>query len=241
MVEELDRLIYQGLEVNFRRKTSDLDTIVEVLINEGYANEKLAFDVEPNEVWLDLGANIGAFALYCKRKGAVAHCFEMDHDCFLILKRNVPDFHCVEGAVVARSDTETIPYYVSKNPLNQWRGTVVHTDRSKMEDEARHRAKVLLAPGCFASAYDGVKMDIEGAEMDILDQWALPKCNKLVLEYHTCIDSSMENLKRRLNEVRKYFRDVFHDPVFDPVFKRGDAHFAPEFDTLIFAKERVDK
>lgn len=81
-----------GITAHYRPHTSDERVLREVITKAAYRRTTLGFDVRPGEVWLDLGANIGAFALYCKTKRATAVCYEPDPDCFELLSLNVPEF-----------------------------------------------------------------------------------------------------------------------------------------------------
>jgi hypothetical protein len=77
--------------------------------------------------------------------------------------------------------------------------------------------------------FDGVKMDIEGSEFGLIDNWFLPRCQKLVLEYHTSRDASFENLQRRLEVLESHFKNVKRPACFET--GKG---FPPRFDQKIF-------
>jgi FkbM family methyltransferase len=164
------------------------------------------FDVEKGETWLDLGANIGAFALYAFTRGAsMVTCYEPDADNFALLLENLRQtpYKAIQAAVTASPDT-ALPAFRAKAEGKHSRVTVV---------AQRHMIDNGTVPNVHGAElrdqhFDGVKMDIEGSEAGLLDHNCLPVCNKLVLEYHTSRDTSAANLKRRLEYLHDRFQRV---------------------------------
>ena len=219
-------------KLHFRPGSSDERVLEEVLERRIYRRRKMNFDVESGELWLDLGANIGAFALYCASREAEAVCYEPEPDCFQLLRRNVPNFECVESAVT-NIKAETIPFWTSRRKLDHYRGTTVPTPA--MSKRAARMLRNTHA-GIFSGRhFDGVKMDIEGSEGGIIDDDLIPECEKLVLEYHLSRDPSMDNLARRLSILRRRFEHVQYPPEFDRLIAKGkDAKTF--FDRMIFCR-----
>lgn len=188
--------------------TSDEHALREVLTEHCYSNHSIGFDVKEDEIWLDLGANIGAFAVYCDMKGAVADCYEPDRECFDVLMKNVSQDRCkfclFNTAVTASTDTE-LQFFSSSNPDNRYRGTIHEVIGYQPQEKVRNMYAGVLLDGID---FDGIKMDIEGSEFGIIDNWLLPKCNKLVLEYHTSRDPSVDNLRRRVEVLKEHFENV---------------------------------
>jgi FkbM family methyltransferase len=219
-----------GICANFRLGTSDERVLNEVLFVSPYRMRALNFYVEPLERWLDLGANIGAFALYCKSRGAFAECYEPDPGCFEILQQNAEGFPCYQTAVTASEEPE-IPFWGSKSPDDHHRYTA-----SPRKMSPRHRLGVLpnlCGEFLLDQKFDGVKMDIEGSEGGLLDAGYLPECRKLVLEYHLWRDPSMENLRRRIDYLKSIFMKVHYPPEFDRMmasYKEAQAYY----DRLIY-------
>jgi hypothetical protein len=65
---------------------------------------------------------------------------------------------------------------------------------------------------------DGVKIDIEGAEIDILESvtykdWASWSTKKLVFEYSFDIDNSIPRFLNIIDNLRKYFTTVYYTKV----------------------------
>lgn len=236
--------------------SSDEQALEEVLVKKAYRRIRSGFDVMPGEQWIDLGANIGSFAMYCASRGAaMVSCFEPEPECFKILMKNIEAnrklaekksglsssrgrlslYNAYNTAVTAQRG-DIIHFKKSANPQNHYRGTTLSNAPGNYIEcppvKNLYAGKLLEM---FPGGVDGIKMDIEGSEARILDEWLLPITTKLVLEYHTSRDSDVGNLADRLEEIREHFNYVKYPKVFDDVIKRGDDHYRPRFDSLIFA------
>ena len=226
----VQKRLASGLSAYYRQGSTDELVLHEVLDNRIYRRAKMGFDVESGENWLDLGANIGAFALYCKLRGATAECYEPDPDCFALLGKNVPDFTLHNVAVTA-STADRIPFWKGRSSKDFYRATACGN-----RFLPRHPSGLLsnrhggFLVGC---SFDGVKMDIEGSEGALLDQGLLPRCRKLCVEYHLSRDDSAVNLQRRLDLLRLRFRTVKYPPYFDHMIALGRP-FRTFHDRVIF-------
>ena len=206
-----------------RPGTSDEDAMRDVLIDRCYGDV-----VEPHERWLDLGANVGAFAIYAARWGASEiDCYEPDPDCFRVLEMNTANrlrrtrvtLH--QTAVTAARD-QALPFWKSKNPENHWRATAAPTD-----GYIEHPAGPLPnRHGEFLRSldYDGVKIDIEGSEFGLIEQGFLPRCRKLVIEYHLSRQGrDLVRCRGHISQLLETFRTVTVSRSFwtggvDPIF-----------------------
>lgn len=209
----------QGQKIFFREGTSDENIIREVIEKRTYRRAMIGFDVEPGEKWLDLGGNIGAFAFYCHLKGARCDSYEPHPDCFRLLKMNSrwKGFSKHQSAI-SGSREPYLKLWSPKKEEQRSRGTIV--GRVGLCKES------ITIPNTYAGellskTYDGVKIDIEGAEFDLIDRWLIPDCKKLCLEYHTSRDQSMLNLKRRLRIIQSRFSVVNYPPELDKIMKLG--------------------
>jgi FkbM family methyltransferase len=219
--------VIEGIEAHYRPGTSDENALKEVIEGHCYRRKTANFDVESGESWLDLGGNIGSFALYCQTRKAIADCYEPDSECFQILEMNAGPCQCFNFAVTAE-DSPRINFFSSKDKTNCYRGTILE------------RASLLavgtvpnLYAGHIRKKYDGIKMDIEGSEFGLIDNKLIPACDKLVMEYHSSRDSSFVNLKRRLALLREIFKHVQYPPEFDRKIAAKD-NSKTFFDRLIF-------
>lgn len=219
MVELKTRKI-QGRDVYYRPGTTDEKVLREVIDSRCYRRASVGFDVFAGEHWLDLGANIGAFALYCHINGATCDSYEPEAACFSLMKRNLQgltgfrQFNCA----VTHSRKRKLTLWKSSIESNHYRGTVVgRRGTCKIPSEVDN----LCIRSLFKEHYDGVKMDIEGAEFEILDRYLIPQCCKFCMEYHTSRDSDMSRLKRRIDWLKERFDVVNYVPEVDNVMKLG--------------------
>lgn len=214
----------------YRPDSSDEYCLREVIDHHAYRRTRDHFDVEPDELWLDLGANIGAFAIYCALRGAVAHCYEPEPDCYQLLLANIPwstsaGWRAYDEAVTS-SSADTLTFYGAnfafrgaRQGANFTRATVhplkTHPELGTFKNV--HGMEIMRRH----PEYDGIKMDIEGSEMGLLDNFLLPYAEKLVLEYHTTRDQSMANFARRLEILRDHYEHVVYMKSIDTMIAKG--------------------
>lgn len=243
----MKRVEFGGVPMWVRPESSDRAVCEEVLGRRVYRRLRIRFDVEAGERWLDLGANVGAFAAYCDlRKAAGVVCFEPDEDCFAVLTRNVADLPDrvtnVETfqAAVTTSDRECVDFYPNRKTKGRFSPKLVYQRGSTLSYGVSREEPPVTVRNFRAAelgAYDGVKMDVEGAELAIIDGGLIPKCEKLVLEYHATRDKSRENLRRRLGVLKELFRVVSYPEELDRLAAAGGTG-RTFFDRLIFCKGR---
>ena len=104
--------------------------------------------------------------------------------------------------MVADSETREIPLYLAKSEWN-------HTTLRKV----RGRKRVIVPAISFKKAIEGcdcVKMDIEGAELPILDQCDFSGLKKMVVAYHVNYAPDLDELLRRIERLKTFFQKVQH-------------------------------
>lgn len=182
-----------GIKFYHREGFSDLKTFKEVIGNKVY--EKKGMTIEQNEKWMDCGGNVGAFTLLSCSKGAEVTVYEPDpYNCEMIeknLKLNGFKANIKEVALVHNDVKELILFIGNNN--NVWRNSIVKKWNNKgikvkcinFDEEAK--------------SFDCCKMDIEGAEMLILEN-TKKVFSKLVYEWSFDID---DNLSRFWNIIEK--------------------------------------
>lgn len=213
----VEQEIVSGQKVSYRPGASDERVINEVVVRAAYRRKRIGFDVQRGERWLDLGANIGAFAIYCLTRGALAEdCYEPDDACFDLLERNARGSNCHHLAVTNQKQME-LPFWKGRDAKDFYRQTAIPS-RGLPE-----HGKLANIHGRFLKnlKYDGVKMDIEGSEGGLIDEWLLPSCEKLCMEYHLSRDPSIKNLERRIYMLQSHFQNVNYPPEFDRLIASG--------------------
>jgi len=146
------------------------------------AASRAAFDARvarlgPGDICLDLGANIGEFTQILARTGATVHAYEPDPETFATLRANVGRAANVvlhQKAVGARPGTvqlrRTLAY--AEDRARQSQASSVYFDAPETfggatiaVEQVGFREVLAALPKPAAL----IKMDIEGAEFDILD------------------------------------------------------------------------
>jgi FkbM family methyltransferase len=183
---------WRGRAVHYRPGSSDLEVVYKILLKGGRKAEYwVPESAAPRVIW-DIGANIGAAALYFSARfpGAEIHCFEPIRENFAVLERNVAPHASIRAhraALGAKSGELEI--HASADPRN-FGGYSFHYDGAAAVPVER---VPMLTPqqavaALGAPAPDFIKIDVEGAEYDILTAFApelLGRVRWLVGELHS--------------------------------------------------------
>ena len=176
-----------GIKFYHRPGFSDLKTFEEVIGRKTYL--KRGLKILSGEKWMDCGGNVGAFALLACSLGAEVTVYEPDPFNVDMIKRNLRlnGFDAtVKQAALVHDDRKSVTLFIGNNS-QVWRNSIVRKWNDKgikvpclnFDDEAQ--------------GFDGCKMDIEGAEMPILET-TKAKFKKLVYEWSFDIDPSLVRL-----------------------------------------------
>ena len=197
----------RGLLFNVRENTTDEQAILECAKKQVY-RKKNKLDVEAGDVWLDLGANVGGFAVHAAALGATVYAVEPDQENFDILVSNAElnglqdRIKCLRAACIAGDDTH-MDLYVCKTEKNKYRHTLVPVKGRQTVSVPCVKFDKLI------KEVTAVKMDIEGAEFDIFDatqNWY--GVRKLAFEYHFDHDRSVANFLSRMERLKAHFAHV---------------------------------
>lgn len=170
---------------------------------------------------IDGGSNIGLSVLYFKRlyPQAKIRAFEPDPNIFEILKRNCRSFELQNVELSDRA------LWVKNGSMGfREEGSL----GGRLADEDNHTSEKVVATqrlrDLLTSKVTLLKLDIEGAETDVLEDCAdlLVNVEKLFVEYHSFADRP-QSLHRLLTVVHQAgFRTHFHvfQPSPQPLFER---------------------
>ena len=189
-------------------------TVVEVFGRDAYRLGHLRIDAQA-PVFVDIGANIGAFALdvCCRWPDARVMCLEPAPGAFAHLVSNLEANGCSArvDAVAAAVTVESGPSIVSffERPSDSCTSTTVE---AFAHAPARARGHWLRVPAVclddviagFEKDIDCLKLDVEGAEYDIVTGTRLDTLRRLrhvVVEYHPVPDREFTELVARFAEV----------------------------------------
>ena len=215
---------HKNIKFLVREGTSDEKTFEEVIVRNVY--EKKDFKIKKDEHWIDLGGNVGAFAILALSKGASVDIYEPDpFSCKMVeknLKLNNFNANIYQKAVVA-TDKKKMTMYVG-NQMQTWRNSLYKDwGNEKFLVDCIHYEKVIKKDSF-------VKMDIEGAEMAILEdmkvfpekmvfEWSFD-IDRRILRYRDIIDKMKKNYKNM--RYKKQFYDFPDYRLPDRIFPKAD-------------------
>ncbi|MFY7936792.1 MAG: FkbM family methyltransferase [Flavobacterium sp.] len=188
-----------GIKFYYRENTSDLKTFEEVIGRDVY--RKKGMTIKSGEKWIDCGGNVGAFTLLACSLGAKVTVYEPDpNNCKMIeknLKLNNFEAEIVCAGLV-HNETKKANLYVGNNG-NVWRNSMFKNWNGKgLKVDCVNFDEVIEDGVC-------VKMDIEGAEMPILEN-TNRKFKKLVFEWSFDIDPSLPRFWNIIDKLNKDYK-----------------------------------
>lgn len=159
---------------------------------------------------VDVGANVGVFALYSQLFGrnVDVFCFEPNPQVFPLLERNTngnPNIKIFNNALGAFNGTLTL----HQHPLNtgQASTTIDFDGAEKVEVPVRNSGE-MIQQELGIKKIDVLKVDTEGAEVSILEglRNLLPNTKIVMAEYHT--ESDRKKIEEMLTDFLLYSAEV---------------------------------
>jgi FkbM family methyltransferase len=199
-----------GTAVKFDlRNDADLGTVAEVFWDNCYDEA----NVNGNDVWLDIGANIGCFAFRIFDVVERVYCFEPEADNFNHMKHNIKKNNAnnikpFNYAVVGNDDKIRELYL---HDVNTWHSFVNKSER-KVEVNCVNINYLINSLNV-----NKIKIDVEGGEYEIITGVKdFSKIKELIMEWHYYLLS-----ESKLNEVigilRNNYKTVFVRRINDNV------------------------
>lgn len=171
--------------------------------------------VEPGDVVIDLGANVGLFSTYFAQRGATVHAFEPDPSAFDVLSRHArafPNIVLHHQAVYDKEGEMTLYRHRDfARDQNYAQSSTLMADKRNVDDAMAVRVPVVDA-AAFMRELPGrvrlMKIDVEGAEVAILNRLLasgdLARIDHVLVETHEDIvpglREQLQDLQRRLAE-----------------------------------------
>lgn len=214
------------LSVYIRPNTTDEKVIDEVFKRNVYDKPKVNFTVCENgkESWLDLGGNIGTFSLVVLSRGCRVVTCEPEPTNLELLEQNLQynfpqttSDHVrwiIEPVAVSSKKSNTVDLFLCKGDYNKYRHTL-YPIRGR---ETLSVKNINIYDLLDKYKFDCIKMDIEGAEIDLLET-LLPidykkyGIKKLVFEYSFDVDKSIPRFLKIIDNLKKHFLAVFYTKV----------------------------
>lgn len=180
------KIRFQGLKIEYNDSTSLVGMYNEIILQECYK----FIPTQNQPVIIDCGANIGISVLYFKKiiPSAKIYAIEADPAIFNILKKNITANQCdaelIEKAVWTSNDEilnfggiggDAGSLFANENCIN--------VTSIRLKDFLEQFEEIEL-----------LKMDIEGAEIDVMKDCAdsLSHINKVFVEYHSFTGKKQE-------------------------------------------------
>lgn len=194
------------------RGSNDDEVYREVVEARCYERPRLGFTVKSGELWLDCGANVGAFAVWAeKRCGAMVVGYEACRENTDIAAENIRLNGCASKVatafVSARSSGLSSVSFNERTPARS---------SPTASGVQRFVPNVSLAEEIARLKPSGIKIDIEGGELPILDAgFPLNGLRAVALEYHFRFDKDCAAARRRIAPFLSHFK---HNSVPKTVF-----------------------
>lgn len=192
----LRRYAHPAPAYTVRPETSDWKAIREVWERNAYVRRGIA--PGPGEMWLDGGANMGAFADLAARCGAdvIAYEAEPTNADLAALNTAGRSVEVRQAALVCDALEGSATLHVNSTPLGLRRHSLVKARRSSVPlTVPAHSATRVIAE----SGVVGAKLNIEGAEIALLSTWTPPACLRaLAVEWSFDVDPSIAVLTATL-------------------------------------------
>lgn len=197
--------------IQFYGEAKKADSLV---INEIWGMEvynPLLFEINVNDIVVDIGAHKGYFSVYASKKAKNGKVFSFEPMAFNLsmLKKNIKINNCKNISYFNMGiggSNEKKRFYVS---IEGTAGVTVIHDwfRGEHKKESFFNARVITLKDVFSicriSKIDFLKIDCEGAEYEIILQSpksVLKKINKISMEFHQINNLRVEMLRKSLEK-----------------------------------------
>lgn len=197
-------------EFLIRPHSTDVKAIEAVWSKQAYRRHRDGFQPEPGDVWLDIGSHVGAFGVMAHKFGAEVISVEAEESNVAMTATNlelngvsnpqvieaacVPDEFIGDKATLYVSPDSTRRHSIARQRNTSTQVEVPAVKISTLVDEYRP---------------DGVKLSIEGAEIQMLHSWEIPECVRyVVVEWNFEMDDRLHTLASGFERLASRYRKV---------------------------------
>ncbi len=208
----MEQIEYKGFKLSVSTKKLGLFTASEVIGGKSSLGYFKFINTNINDNWLDLGANFGMFSLAISKYSKEVISFEPDKKTYSLLEKNIEDndiTNCklMNFAIVGNNDKERT-FYIGKR------------DTCSSLSKTRGREEVIVK--CMnindvlkLNNFNKIKMDIEGAEYEVLfGIKSFKGIEQLFFEHHFIRDLDHRKYYELINMLKDNFEivDYKEDP-----------------------------
>jgi len=219
-----------------RRETTDEKVIEEVVKKNCYQRRCLkgCLSNTRGQVWLDLGANIGTFSVLAAMHGCQVYAYEPERENCIMARANVA-LNGLEdrirvferGVVPPTHQGNLFDLHVCNGKRNKYRHTIMDNYTGRVRRRVKvHCSSLSEIISSVPGDITGIKMDIEGSEISILENLRdIPKSLKyLVFEYSFDFSLSVGRFKTIIRRLQSWFHVEHGNVVGD---EEGNYKFYP--------------
>lgn len=186
------------------------------IVQEVWGQKVYGENFNPGDRIIDIGAQIGAFSLFAASKGAFVAAFEPDRENYAALLENLArndaggQIRAYDKAVWSRNGVLSLYDSCSDN-LGAHSVVFARNPEKKTEVECITLEGALAINGWNEAEF--LKMDCEGAEVEIIKSRAIGRLKAFAMEFHGCFynkeiyDATIERLAKYFY-VRGYWHEV---------------------------------
>ena len=190
-----------GVKIKLRVNSTDLMAFTHVWLLREY--DKPGFEINSNDVIIDIGAHIGLFTLFASQfcKSGKIYCFEPIRENFDLLLSNLELNRIINVKpynIAVSQKIGSVTMYLNRDES----GHSMHVPGTKSVQVTSNSLKNIIDSNNLEKC-DLIKIDCEGEEYDIIN--SLPdayfnKISRMCIEYHFADDKPclLENLIKRL-------------------------------------------
>ena len=192
-----------------RTATADRKAVDIVWTQQVYRRRRDAFHPKPDEVWLDLGSHIGAFSVLAHRYGADVVAVEAHPDNVKLTRANLERNGLQHPTILSGA---VVPDEFRRDMVD------LHCTGSHRRNSiarSRRTSTALPVPALKMTQLvdefrpDGVKMSVEGAEIQILHSWEIPEFVRYtVVEWNFATDNRLHTLASGFERLASRYRNV---------------------------------
>ena len=210
-----------GFHFFYRDQSNDLGVILECVKDKVYL-KKLAkqclLGPDRARIWVDLGMHIGAFSSYAVSAGCTVYGFEPEETNYRLALLNVPlniqfggSFEGYEKAVVPKAmmnKKKMTKLFYASSRSNRSRHSVL-TGYPQRHPRMGVMVETITLEEIFETYphVEGLKIDIEGAEVPVLQEitWVPHRLRWIVLEYSFDYFRGMTRFSALMHRLRTWF------------------------------------
>ncbi|RNC86884.1 MAG: FkbM family methyltransferase [Winogradskyella sp.] len=180
-----------------RTHTTDFSTFKQIFHNNEY---DIQFDFNPRVI-IDAGANIGLASLYFSKRYPEAKIFAIEPEVsnYAKLKETVDGYQNIKPILAALHHTEGEILEVFDQGVGHWGFATRKSDDTTINNTASTIDTISipsLINKCELDIIDVLKIDIEGAEVEVFEKYFenwLPKVRCIIIEFHERFRPNSEN------------------------------------------------